>query len=257
VGIEAIRRYHDWISREDVPYDFEISRFEITNALWRDFIEDQEEELAREERDLGRKGLLDEAIPGLDGGWVLDQTGRYAPPADALDLPVRNVSARAAYRFGRYLEARLDEPGVRIRVPTAREWEYAARGKGWQAYPWGRAFELPSEPGTGGAKPLYGIYDRHPLPVDSVDPDDKSPRGVVGMGTNVGEITERWRRRTETDSKEETLEGTELRGASFGDSVRQARRWAKVWESREVDPTTKFPYVGVRLVKVYSVYSPK
>jgi len=239
VGVDALERYHDWSSLKRIGYDFEISRTEVTNALWRDFIEDQRAELARD-------GLLDEAVPGHLGGWELDASGRYAPPADALDLPVRNVSALAASRFGDYLEKRLDQPGIQIRVPTAREWEYAARADSWRSYPWGPKFMLPSEPATGDPKPPYGIYDRRPLPVDAVDPDDVSLFGVLGMGTNVRELVEHW----EWWNGEEYLNRTELRGASFKALIPNARVKAKVWIFREVDRRNQWPHVGVRLVKV-------
>ena len=248
VGTDALRRFHDWSSLERGDhYDFEISRYEITNAMWRDFIEARSSELAAE-------GVLDEANPGHYGGWERDASGRYAPRPDVLDLPVRNVSALAASRFGEYLTDRLDQPGYLIRVPTAREWEFAARGTGWRAYPWGRDFLLPSEPGTGDPKPPYGTYDRRPLPVESVDPIDRSPAGVLGLGTNVREFAERWER----DARgEEYLVRTELRGASFSDDIPKARRRARVWDFLEVDDRrTPRPDVGVRLVKWFNSETP-
>jgi formylglycine-generating enzyme required for sulfatase activity len=240
VGIEAVRRYHDWASRHTITYDFEISRYEVTNALWRDFLEEREAELRRD-------GLFEEAMPGDYGGWILDETGRYAPPSDALDLPVRNVSVKAANRFGDYLTDRLNEPGTIIRLPTDLEWEYAARGKGWRSYTWGHAFLLPSAVGTGDPKPPIGIYDRRPLPVDSVDPDDRSELGVVGLGTNVSELVEHWER---DRNRKEFRPWSELRGASFKDPVHQARVKARVWNNRKIDHRTRWPDVGVRLVKV-------
>lgn len=245
VTIDAIRRYHEWASRWDGE-NFLISRYEIRNALWRDF-------LAAEEASLRSQGLWSEAVPGRKGGWVIDEEGRYTPPASELDMPVRNVSARAVRAFGRYLTARLGEPGIEIRMPTPPEWEYAARGQTWNVYPWGDSFPGTPVEGTGDPKTRRGIDENGPLQVDHVD-EDESPCGVVALGVNVAEWVEAfvdygldgegpWERR---------YVRTEIRGASFRMGAAEAEHRAQVWVRSVVDPRSQFPYAGVRLVKVRS-----
>ena len=92
-----------------------------------------------------------------------------APPDDRLDHPVVLVTHEEATR---YCAWRGELRGQRRRLPTAAEFEKAARGTGGLAYPWGNAFEasklntadggpkdtVPAGTHAGGASP-YGLLD--------------------------------------------------------------------------------------------------
>ncbi len=243
VTLDAVRRFHEWASRGDVPRDFEMSRYEIRNVLWREFLED-------EESSLREKGLWAEAVPGHKGGWVVGEEGHYVPRADELDMPVRHVSARAVRAFGDYLTRRLGEPGVEIRMPTPLEWEYAARGQTWNRYPWGDAFPGTPAEGTGNPKTRRGIDENSPIQVDNVD-EDVSPLGVVALGVNVAEWVEAFLADGGGFANRRYVR-TEIRGASFALGVREAEDRARVWERSVVDPRNAYAYTGVRLVKVHT-----
>ncbi len=247
VSTAAVRRFHDWESRVPVRTGFFMSRFEVRNVLWREFLEAEETRL----RDAD---VWKEAVPGSNGGWVQDAEGRWEPPRAELDRPVRNVSARASRWFAAWLTARLGRPGWEIRLPTPVEWEYAARGETWNDYPWGPTFLGTPAAGTGNPRPRVGLACNRPLPVDYdyID-EDTSPAfgtpnsgGVIGMGLNVAE----W-----VDDFDDTPQGrvyvrTEARGASFAHSLTEAERFARVWEGRACEPRLVNAFTGVRLVKV-------
>ncbi len=112
----------------------------------------------------------------------------YAPPShwlgnqpspDIKMMPVVNVSYQDAVKFA---EWRSKRDGVRYRLPTEEEWEYAARGGDQNnLYPWGSTWEQgragTNEPGATEPKPV-GSY-----------PEDKTRWGVLDMGGNVYEWT--------------------------------------------------------------------
>jgi formylglycine-generating enzyme required for sulfatase activity/predicted Ser/Thr protein kinase len=94
------------------------------------------------------------------------------PPPEIANHPVVNVTYADALAFARW---------ARKRLPTALEWERAARGTEGFVYPWGREFS--SERCNTLESGLKGT-----APVDAF-PRDVSPFGVVGMGGNVTEWT--------------------------------------------------------------------
>lgn len=171
--------------RREMRVGFYISKYEVDNALWWRFVREEEPRLREEQ-------LLNEAIPGADGGWVVDGAGEPRPPEDALDRPVRNVSALAAMRFCRWITERLGEPEFRVTLPLSLEWEYAARGPEGRRFPWGDEFSRPvmstfRVPEAAVAPKALGPLDL-PVEVTAVT-DDVTPgaSGIVALGTNVAE----------------------------------------------------------------------
>lgn len=122
---------------------FEIDRREVTNGAFRVFV-----------RETG-------ATPPCE--W--DEA-----PSPAFDrLPVSGVTQGQAAAFARWLGARL---------PTALEWERAARGTDGRRYPWGSKFEEEAlNFGTALLKPAGSF------------PRGTSPLGAVDMAGNVAEWT--------------------------------------------------------------------
>lgn len=126
---------------------FYIDRYEVTNAQYREFI------------------LATGYKP--PSGW----SGQDYP-MDKGNFPVVNVSYRDAEAYAKWAKKRL---------PTAAEWEKAARGTDARTYPWGNTFE----PGIAQTAESVALFSG---PVNGF-PKDVSPYGVIGMGGNVSEWT--------------------------------------------------------------------
>ena len=245
-----------------VAYPYFISKYEVSNALWFEFLTSARPRL---------NDIWYEAVPVGTAGWAKDADGRPHLDEGRRPYPVTNVSPVAIAEFCNWLTHRLDKPGWEIRVPTRLEWEYAAHGPGTQArtYTWGNDGVLVEPYRTGGdPNPRAGLASAAPLQVD--DPflarDDSSAFGVVAIGTNVSEWTvmpnleEYERGRPEI---EETLPGDGLRqaieqrrlvvvwrGASHGCNEAVADKQARVWFYGNSEPRDMKQDVGIRLVKV-------
>ncbi len=109
--------------------------------------------------------------------------GRYVVPpedseGDAWDeqWPICMVSYRDALAYARWRSAR---DGVTWRLPTALEWEKAARGVDGRVYPWGNRFE-PSFCNV--AKSYRGRSMPRPV---GTHPYDMSPYGVFDVAGNI------------------------------------------------------------------------
>jgi formylglycine-generating enzyme required for sulfatase activity len=103
-----------------------------------------------------------------DGGC-----GGYRPGAPtSQDMPVAAISWRDANAYAKWLS---DKTGRTYRLPTAAEWEYAARGGTSTAYWWGDRFDSSKAPRD-------RIRDAASLP--------ENPFGLQGMLGNVGEWVE-------------------------------------------------------------------
>lgn len=115
-------------------------------------------------------------------------------------LPVTNIT---------WFDARQFAASVGKRLPTEKEWEYAARGTDQRLYPWGGAYNpnLANVSETNKGKPMpVGRY-----------PGGASPFGVMDMAGNVIEWTESDSfRYPDSPAREADLKpGKIIRGGSF------------------------------------------
>jgi formylglycine-generating enzyme required for sulfatase activity len=244
----------------NVPYPYRISKHEVTNELWLEF-------LRSEGRRLVEASLWEEAYPKQEG-WSSDAPGAAKLASEWRRYPVTNVSPNAIADFCDWLTRRLDEPGTQIRMPTQFEWEYAARGPRDRRYPWGDDDVVVEQPRAGDrTRPRTGIYSANVAVDDQrLAEDDTSAMGVVALGTNVSEWT--LLLDVDTDSAPEREMTGDIPAAGIGEAVRQhllkvawrgasfiseiedARRLATVWRYSVSEPTDARNDRGVRLVRV-------
>ena len=227
-----------------------MSKYEVPNSLWHEFLKEEQEPLLR-------AGTWNQAVPrtGPDGdGWTVGPDGRPMPRPEEASLPVRNVTPIAVAQFCIWATARIGEPGWRIRVPTREEWEYAARGDTGRIYPWGDRYWVDPAAGTGARRRSWAqnISQARPSPVHLIG-YDKSPFGVLGMGSNVEEMA--WDARPRGYYSAEAEPGLPIQayrcGASFATSEADGENLARAWRTdRDLPPSIRFPELGVRLVKV-------
>lgn len=102
--------------------------------------------------------------------------GRAFPP-EAADLPVTHVSWFDAMAYCDWLARR--HPDFEVRLPTAAEWEKAARGEDARPFVWGDGFAPDWCKG--------GLSTRKGLEPVGAYPQDESPYGVRDLAGSVSE----------------------------------------------------------------------
>jgi formylglycine-generating enzyme required for sulfatase activity len=142
---------------------FYMSETEVTNRLFRLFLQENSDWSPDNRAALIRQGLVDERY--------LESWQDTAGDSDSEALPVSNVSYHAAQAFCRWLTGKLPPvySGFSARLPFESEWEWAARGGLVGAdYPTGRPQEeerfLSSgvtgpRPANGSPRNGYGLQD--------------------------------------------------------------------------------------------------
>jgi formylglycine-generating enzyme required for sulfatase activity len=175
MGGEYSRHYR--LFEQDIP-DFFIKKLEVTFAEYLIFWNSLDG--ADKKESYRSKIRLDENESRFINAW--DEQGQLIEPMKP-DRPVVGVTREAAMAYCRWL-ARTT--GRLIRLPTAEEWEKAARGVDARNYPWGNEFnpEYAFIYENKEARKTYG----HWAPPGSF-PIDKSVYGVMDMGGNVREWT--------------------------------------------------------------------
>lgn len=124
-----------------------------------------------------------------------------------LNCPVVGVDWWDAYAYARWRNGRL---------PSAPEWEKAARGTSGNLFPWGNdadprkantGLDYAEATGSGGHQDGYNAWN----PVDQVE-GDVSPYGIRGMAGNVSEWTLTF---GTSPGEEDSAERPIVKGASF------------------------------------------
>ncbi len=245
----------------DLPA-FQISRYPITNAQYRCFME------AGGYDDPAWWG--GEESPGWtwrqgEPRWPWQRTDRPDfwddPRFNGPNQPVVGVTWYEAMAFCRWLTERLrphvgaqcaaPPGGWEIRLPTEAEWEKAARGADGRTWPWGNEWEE-GQANTWEA----GLKQTSPV---GILPRGDSPYGVADMVGNVWEWTlslwgPDWRRPAfgypyrPGDGREDTSPGDDVarvvRGGSW-DSLQEDARCAGRLRG---DPVVSFNLIGFRCV---------
>ena len=214
----------------DIPYDYWIGRFPVTNQHFGDF--------------LSKSGYkIQEKIPN-----------------DNPNHPVIGVNWFDALEFVIWLYRNYREEvpvNYTFNLPSEAEWEKAARGTDGRIYPWGNAFNT-FDLGLGLELMLCNSEEAqygNTIPVGNFSPDGDSPYGAADMAGNVWE----WTRSTvnenykypyvATDGRDDLQADKEIarvaRGGSFEntqDLARCALRSDGIPDSEDNDDT------GIRLV---------
>ncbi len=156
---------------------FSISKYEITNTEFKEFVADggyTKKEFWKE--------LIAADLSINPVGWdrielFKDSTGVAGPSTwvngtfreGKADHPVDGVSWFEAMAYCRW---------KKYRMPGESEWEYAARGSDQRMFPWGNSFEVINNWGDRQAaeSSLAGLIQ-----------EDKSPFGVMDLARNVAE----------------------------------------------------------------------
>ena len=161
------------------------------------------------------------------------------------DMPVVNVTLDEAKQFAAWADKRL---------PTAQEWETAARGLNGQTYPWGNTFEASRANLKGGPGHLTSVTSYVP---------GASPAGALNMLGNVWEIVD-----TPTNAPppeyfqafskdfahlDPPLSRDELyyqaRGGSYLTNVNSKTLPTLVWDNSPFPARARKPDVGFRCAK--------
>ena len=136
----------------DIPYDYWMARFPITNAQYNDFIAPVKAKHPVE-------------------NW-----------SKIKDHPVVNVTWNHAMSFCMWLNDEFAHElpdGYTFRLPTEAEWEKAARGVNGLEYPWGNVFDP--------TRANCEKFAQTTTPVGQFSPRGDSPFGCADMAGNVWE----------------------------------------------------------------------
>jgi serine/threonine-protein kinase len=167
-----------------------------------------------------------------------DATSRARPegfPADKPNYPVVNVSILDAAEFAKWAGERL---------PSALQWEKAARGTDGRRFPWGDQKDA-SRANFGKNGQIHPATDF---------PNGASPYGVLNMAGNVWELVDELTapsdfalHRYQSLDPPPTLSDTwyQIRGGSFDDEFQDG----VVWDSTTVPARWKHADIGFRCVK--------
>ncbi len=219
VGDDQLHQKYDWVPKESkhrLAAPLRLSRYPVTNVQYAVFIEE---------------GGYKDRRGWSAAGWQWRQAGKIVEPEfwsdakwNAPNKPVVGVSYWEAEAFAAWAGGRL---------PTALEWESAARGPNGCMYPWGEEWVdgicNSAEAGLGETSPV-GIF-----------PESRSKDfGLEDMAGNVWE----WCADDETPSREATHRVD--RGGSWADDAGYCRSACRV----AFEPAYRLEFLGFRVAAV-------
>ena len=212
---------YDWPAHPMTVGSFYMDRTEVSNALYAEFVK-----------------MTGHPAPA---NWEAP-----APPPHALQIPVTDVTYQDAIDFCAWRSQQRND-GVKYRLPTEEEWEYAARGKDagkpgspMNIYPWGDQWI------DGNANTKESRLD-FPRNVDQY-PNGKSHNDILNLAGNVAEWTasdfSHYPGSDRKTPREPGYEGTYqvVRGGAFAFPKEYAMTTTRVWAR----PENKGPRLGFR-----------
>ena len=224
----------------DLPYDYWMARFIVTNRQFAEFV----------------NATKYETIAEREGGWLFGRSDftvgvdwqHPTSPDDSWldkeDHPVVQVCWDDAVAYCHWFneKCKSELENLILRLPTEAEWEKAARGAYGNEWPWGNDFSKTkcntNEGGKDRTTPV-GAYSA--LSGDS-------PYGCADMVGNVWEWThslfQKYPYQSNDGREDEIIHSTRvLRGGSFSDTHRNARCAFRV----NYGPSFRNFYLGFRL----------
>ncbi len=211
----------------EIPYEYWIGRFPVTNAQFAAFVEATGYVTTAEKRG----GWNPEKAEFTKGFNWRHPLGPKSSIKGKEDHPVVQVSWRDAQAYVRWLNETYGHElpeGYAFRLPSEAEWEKAARGEYGNTWPWGDEWDAArcnsAEGGPGETTPV-GAYS----------PQGDSPYGAADMAGNVWEWTRSLKRDYPYDPddgrEDESASGARVvRGGSFNSSRRSARAACRYWD---------------------------
>ena len=226
IRIPGGRYLYSVTKKKERVEDLYIAKYPVTNKLYRSFIAYMQSQAPEYEKQLPLTvfrntityiakhntwdaGLSDYLKEGKKDLVALFRSGRDEDRKfGGDDQPVVSISwyAARAYCLWLSLLESNGEVSVLYRLPTEKEWEYAAAGKKGRQYPWGNAEPtkmLANYDSNEGATTPEGRY-----------PDGATPEGLYDMAGNVWEWMEDWYDKNTSD--EYISSARALRGGSWG-----------------------------------------
>lgn len=217
----------------NIPYDFLMARFPVTNALFEAFVKKAVHKTQAEKDGFGWVWNGKEWVktPGAD--WAHPR-GPDTGIAGLENHPVVQVLWKDAQAYCAWLNREYGSGlprGLVFRLPTEAEWEKAARGTDGRIHPWGNPFDAA----------LCNSLENGPgrtTPVGRFSPQGDSPYGCADVSGNVWEWTASlWGKDvqkpdyaypyTPRDGRENQKAGDDIRrvvrGGSFASEARNAR----------------------------------
>ena len=150
--LDTSDNYQKWIKNEAPQHEvtlpaYAIGRYPVTNAEFKRFIEDG---------GYTTQGYWTEA------GWKQKESDRWTKPRLWDDAqwndPAQPVVGVSWYEAAAYCQWLAKKSGKPYRLPTEAEWEFAARGKEGNRYPWGNTWDKTKcnnkENGANGTTPV-------------------------------------------------------------------------------------------------------
>ena len=208
----------------EIPYDFWMAKYPVTNLQFARFME---------------SGGYENAAWWSKDGWVWQKERRKTQPNNWEDRnfnnpisPVVGVTWYEAKAYAIWLGQQalpFEKPdNYSVSLPTQEEWEYAARGTNGRVYPWGDNFasEFANTSESGSIRTT--VICTYPQGISSF--------GVQDLSGNVFEWTDSW------SDKEKKFRV--LRGGSWLDLSRFARSASRDW----YNPGSSNDDIGFRVV---------
>lgn len=118
---------------------FWISQIEVTNALYAIFLADLKQQ--DNEADLSIAVVQNDKWSKCEYPWLGVFSEYYHSHKSYADYPVVNITYDGALLYCKWLTSKLEDKNLEYRLPTKREWIYAAKG-GFEKteYAWGGSY---------------------------------------------------------------------------------------------------------------------